>query len=59
MLSMMLMATVAVVLAIALGAARRARLHSARLERDNAAMQLELERHRHTAQSILRELDTP
>jgi MFS superfamily sulfate permease-like transporter len=56
---MTLMITVAVVLAIALYAARQARLHSVRLERDNQAMQLELEGHRHTAQSILRELDTP
>lgn len=59
MISMALMIVVAVLLAVTLGAARRARLRQIRLERDNRAMQLELERHHETARSILRELQNP
>lgn len=58
MISTMLMIAVAVLLAIALGAARQSRRRQKLLERDNRAMQLELERHRATVQSILRELES-
>jgi hypothetical protein len=51
-----LMFSVAVLLAIALGAVRRSRLDQVRLARDNHTMQLEIERHRQTVQDILREL---
>lgn len=57
MISMVLMMFVAVLLTVTLGAARRSRFHQNRLERDNRAMQLELERHREAARSILRELE--
>jgi hypothetical protein len=54
-----LLVSVAALLAIAFGAARQSRQRQTRLERDNDAMKLELERHRQTAQSILRELQNP
>jgi hypothetical protein len=54
-----LMIGVALLLAIALRTARLSSRRQQRLEHDNHAMRLELERHRQTAQSILRELESP
>ncbi len=48
--------SVAVLLGFILRDIRRARRHQLRLQRENEAMQRELESHRVTAQSILREL---
>ena len=59
MISLILLLVVAIVLAITLGAARQARLRERNLENQNRAMRGELERHRETAQSILRELQNP
>lgn len=58
-ISTALMISVAVLLAIALGAVRHARHRQLRLEHEHRAMHLELERHRATVQSILRELESP
>ena len=59
MISKILLVFVAILLAFILGAVRRARLQNARLAREHRTMQAELERHRHTAQAILRELQNP
>ncbi|HEX6097383.1 MAG TPA: hypothetical protein VF432_13725 [Thermoanaerobaculia bacterium] len=59
MISLALMISVAVLLAVTLAAVRQARRRQTRLERDNRAMRLELDRHRETVQSILRELQNP
>jgi type II secretory pathway pseudopilin PulG len=59
MISLILMISVAVILAVTLGAARQSRQRQNRLERDHRAMQQELERHREVVHSILRELQNP
>lgn len=59
MISMILMMFVVLLLAIVLGGVRHSRRRQTQLERDNQAMQRELERHRQTAHSILRELQNP
>ena len=59
MIPTLLMIAVVVILAVTLAVVRQAHRHHARLERDNQAMQMELARHRQTAQSILRELQNP
>jgi Mg2+/citrate symporter len=58
-ISTVLLVSVVVLLAIAFYAARQSRQRQTTLERDNDAMKRELERHRQTAQSILRELQNP
>lgn len=50
------LAGVAVLLAVALGAARRAARRQSRLERDNDVLKRELARHREIAHAILTEL---
>jgi hypothetical protein len=59
MISTAVLISVAVLLAVTLGASRRSRRRQVQLERDNHAMQVELERHRQTVHSILRELQNP
>ena len=59
MISSILMSAVVALLAITFIVARRTRLRQSQLERDNHAMQRELERHRQTVHSILRELQNP
>jgi len=54
-----LMIFVVLILALALAIARTGRQHEARLERDNRTMLSELDRHRQTVESILRELRNP
>lgn len=56
MISTTLLLLVVGLLATALGALRRSHRRQTRLEHDHRAMRLELERHRQTVQSILREL---
>jgi hypothetical protein len=58
MISTLLMVVV-VILAVTLAAARRAQRREARLERDNQTMRIELDRHRQTAEAILKELQNP
>ncbi|HWW61824.1 MAG TPA: hypothetical protein VN181_10690 [Thermoanaerobaculia bacterium] len=59
MISTALMLLVAAILAVTLVMSRQSRLRQRRIERENRAMQLELERHRATVHSILRELEQP
>ena len=59
MIASILMACVVALLAFVLGAVRHSRNHQVQLESDNRRMKLELERHRETVQSILRELQNP
>jgi hypothetical protein len=56
MISILLLCSVAIVLAFAFFSARALRRRQTSLERENVALTRELERHRDTAQSILREL---
>lgn len=56
MIPLALLIAVALLLATALPAARRAALRQSQLERDNEALRGELERHRQVARSILEEL---
>jgi hypothetical protein len=57
--TIVMLSVVVLVLAVALEAARRSRYRQAGLERENEAMQRELERHRQAVHSILRELQNP
>ncbi|HKO59254.1 MAG TPA: hypothetical protein VJ276_25535 [Thermoanaerobaculia bacterium] len=59
MISILLMVSVAVLLAVVLVLARRTGQRQTRLELENRAMQVELDRHRDVAHSILRELQSP
>ncbi|MGN6186920.1 MAG: hypothetical protein ACTHQM_25065 [Thermoanaerobaculia bacterium] len=56
MIATAVLISVAVLLGFILRDIRRARRHQLHLQRENEAMQRELESHRVTAQSILREL---
>jgi hypothetical protein len=56
MISTIVLLGVAVVLALALRGAREARIRQARVERENRLLKSELDSHRETARSILREL---
>jgi uncharacterized membrane protein len=58
-IAMFLMISVVAILGATLVAARQARHRHARLQRDNRAMRIELDRHRETLHSILRELQNP
>jgi len=59
MISTLLMISVVVILGVTLAAARASRRRQAQLQRDNQAMLIELDRHRQTLHSILRELANP
>jgi len=58
-ISTIVMVAVVVLLAFTLAAARRSWQRQLELERANETMQRELQRHRDTVHSILRELQNP
>ena len=58
-MSTLLMMFVVGILVVTLAVARDARRREGRLERDNQTMRSELDRHRQTAEAILRELQNP
>jgi type II secretory pathway pseudopilin PulG len=58
-ISTIVMIAVVVLLSLALGAARRSWQRQLALQRENETMLRELQRHRDTVHSILRELQNP